>query len=192
MINSNLSKFITEVDNLRNLVRYQTAPRVSSETVAEHSYYVTAYVLKLADYYDFDILKALKMAVLHDFAEAYISDVPHPVKDKFPEISNILEKAEYDINKEYISEKFAEDMMEFNECSSPEGCIVSLADILSVISYSVYEIGLGNSKYMRQTLDRGIRRFNRLFDDCKKYLKEGVNPDDIEKEVIDFYKYYVV
>ena len=67
-ININLNEYMTNVDGLRNLVRYQSAPRVSSETVAEHSYYVAAYVLKLHNYYEFDLKKALTMAILHDYA----------------------------------------------------------------------------------------------------------------------------
>lgn len=46
-IKCELDEFIRCVDGLRNLVRYQTAPRAAKETVAEHSFFVAAYVLKL-------------------------------------------------------------------------------------------------------------------------------------------------
>ena len=94
MINSKLGNYLLNVNNLRNLTRYQTAPRVSSESVAEHSFFVAAYVLKLYDYYNFNLEKALRMALLHDFNEVFISDVPFPIKSKYKEINKELEKAE--------------------------------------------------------------------------------------------------
>ena len=50
MINSDLGNYLSNINNLRNLTRYQAAPRVSSESVAEHSFFVAAYVLKLYDF----------------------------------------------------------------------------------------------------------------------------------------------
>ena len=81
-ININLSDYMINIDKLRNLVRYQNAPRVSEETVAEHSFFVAAYVLKLHNYYNFDLKKALSIAILHDYAEVFISDIPKRVNKK--------------------------------------------------------------------------------------------------------------
>ena len=94
MINSNLTNYLYNVNNLRNLTRYQAAPRVSSESVAEHSFFVAAYVLKLYDYYDFNLEKALRMALLHDFNEVFVSDVPFPIKSKYKALNKELERAE--------------------------------------------------------------------------------------------------
>lgn len=188
MINSNLTQYLTSIDNLRNLVRYQAAPRVSSETVAEHSFFVTAYTLKLYDYFDFDLEKALRIAILHDFAEAYISDVPHPIKMKFPKLTEELEKAEYSVNCEYISEDFANDLEGFNNFSTPEGCIVVLSDILSVITYSKYEIELGNSQYMKDVLNKSLVRINDMLERCTPYLREGKNITSVINEITNFVK----
>lgn len=175
MINSDLQQYISNIDNLRNLVRYQNAPRVSSETVAEHSYFVAAYVLKLADYYNFDLQKALMLALLHDFSEVYISDVPHPIKQKYSFINEALEKAEYEINSKYISTDFASNIEEFNNMTSAEGTIVAIADILSVITYAKYEIGLGNSKYMQNVYYGALTRYNNVLKAAEKYLKKDVD-----------------
>lgn len=175
VINANIGNFIKEIDSLRNLVRYQTAPRVSSETVAEHSYFVAAYVLKLHDYLQFDLCKALKLALLHDFSESFISDVPHPIKKRFPLLNEALDKAENDIVKEYFSEEFSVWLKEFNECASAEGITVALADVLSVVSYAKYEMELGNSKYMKNVLIRGIARIYSILEKCEPYLKDGIS-----------------
>lgn len=185
-IKQDLSEYIHNVDKLRNLVRYQTAARVSSETVAEHSFFVAAYVLKLHDYYDFDLEKALKMAILHDFSEVFISDVPHPIKRAHPEIAEALEKVETEINSEYIGEDFAKDLDGFNHLTTAEGCAVALADILSVVSYSKYEIGLGNSKYMKKVLDGAKYRYIKVLDRAQEYEREGVTMSMILNLLEDF------
>lgn len=186
MINSNLTDYLSNVNNLRNLTRYQAAPRVSSESVAEHSFFVASYVLKLYDYYDFNLEKALRMALLHDFNEVFISDVPFPIKSKYKGLNKELEKAEYEVNKEMISEEFANEMKEFNDMTSPEGIIVELGDVLSVVSYSKHEISLGNSKYMKDVYTKSIPRYTRILTKAEKYLREGMNTDSIISEIGKF------
>lgn len=185
-INIGLKDYMENVDRLRNLVRYQSAPRVSSETVAEHSYFVASYVLKLHNYYEFDLKKALSMAILHDYAEVFISDVPHPIKKQFPQIADCLEEAEKSIITEHISPEFADWLTEFNNTCTAEGAIVALADILSVISYAKYEVGLGNSAYMKNVIDVGILRAEKMFSICKKYLYPNISPEDVKINVKDF------
>lgn len=186
MINSKLGNYLLNINNLRNLTRYQTAPRVSSESVAEHSFFVAAYVLKLYDYYDFNLEKALRMALLHDFNEVFISDVPFPIKSKYKEINKELEKAEYEVNCEHINKEFADEMKEFNNMSTAEGIIVELGDVLSVVSYSKHEIGLGNSKYMKDVYNKAIPRYTRILTKAEKYLREGMSTDNIINEIGDF------
>jgi putative hydrolase of HD superfamily len=185
-INIGLTEYMQNVDSLRNLVRYQSAPRVSTETVAEHSYFVAAYVLKLHNYYEFDLKKALSMAILHDYAEVFISDVPHPIKKQFPLIEEELNRAEHSIVCDHISEEFADWLDEFNKTSTVEGCIVALADILSVISYARYEIGLGNSVYMKNVLTNAKNRAQQMFKNCEKYLYDNISQDDVEINVCNF------
>lgn len=185
-ININLSDYMINIDKLRNLVRYQNAPRVSEETVAEHSFFVAAYVLKLHNYYNFDLKKALSIAILHDYAEVFISDIPHPIKKQFPVIEDCLKEAENKIIKEHISDDFSNWLSEFNNINTAEGCIVSLADILSVISYSKYEIELGNSKYMKDVLEKAIKRAEYMFAACEKYLYDGITTNSVLENINDF------
>lgn len=186
MINSNLTDYLSNVNNLRNLTRYQAAPRVSSESVAEHSFFVAAYVLKLHDYYNFDLEKALRMALLHDFNEVFVSDVPFPIKSKYKELNKALEKAEYEVNCTHISKEFADEMLEFNNMTSAEGIIVELGDVLSVVSYSKHEIGLGNSSYMKDVYNKSIPRYTRILTKAEKYLRDGFTTDQIINEIGNF------
>ena len=187
MINNNLTEFLYNIDNLRNLVRYQTAPRVSSETVAEHSYFVSVYVLKLHDYYEFNLSKALEMSLLHDFSEVFISDVPHPIKSKYAKINDELTKAEHEVNRICISEEFSNNLEEFNNLSSAEGIMVALADILSVVTYSKYEINLGNSKYMKNVYNNAERRYREVIKLAEPYLRTGYTSETILSYINEFY-----
>jgi len=186
MINSNLTDYLYNVNNLRNLTRYQAAPRVSSESVAEHSFFVAAYVLKLHDYYNFNLEKALRMALLHDFNEVFVSDVPFPIKSKYKNLNKELERAEYEVNCEHISKEFAEEMKEFNTMSSPEGIIVELGDVLSVVSYSKHEIGLGNSSYMKDVYQKSIPRYTRILTKAEKFIKDGYTTESVIAEIENF------
>lgn len=186
MINSNLTDYLLNVNNLRNLTRYQAAPRVSSESVAEHSFFVAAYVLKLHDYYDFNLEKALRMALLHDFNEVFVSDVPFPIKTKYKELNEALEKVEYEVNSYHIGEDFADEMLEFNNMSTAEGIIVEVGDVLSVVSYAKHEIGLGNSAYMRDVYNKSIPRYTQILTKAEPYLKEGFTTDQIINEIGQF------
>ena len=183
-IKCELDEFIRCVDGLRNLVRYQTAPRAAKESVAEHSFFVAAYVLKLHDYYNFDLKKGLRLALLHDFSEVFISDVPHPIKKRFPAISEELEKAERKVNEEYIGEEFADELEEFNQTSSIEGIIVALADILSVASYAKFEMELGNSKYMQNVYRRSRERYMSLLIMAEPHLRKDECGNSIKTPTI--------
>lgn len=192
-INCELDEFMTHVDGLRNLVRYQTAPRAARETVAEHSFFVAAYVLKLNDYYRFDLEKALKMAILHDFSEVFISDVPHPIKARFKTLKEELDKAEFQVNSDYISEEFAYNLGEFNNLTSIEGIVVALADILSVVAYSKFEMELGNSKYMQRVFVRSRERYFDLLVKAEPYLRKDSNGDGKKTtEIINLIENFMV
>lgn len=185
-INSSLSQYMTEIDGLRTITRYNTAAKVSQESVAEHSYYVAAYILKLDEFYKFNEKKALEVALLHDAAEVFISDVPHPIKAAFPKLAEELDKAEYKVNVDHFSKELADDLGEFNTLATPEGIIVALADIMSVLSYAKYEIKLGNSEYMWAVYEGAIDRLKKCLKSADPFLKEGFTTPMVEELIKDF------
>ena len=169
LANEDLTHFAKSIDKLRFITRYATAPRSSRESVAEHSYYVAAYVLKLAQYYNFDVTKALALALMHDYSEAYISDVPHPIKAQ--DLAIALEKAEEKVVKGHLSDMMAEILGEFNALSGPEGLVCVLADVMSVVSYAKYEMELGNSSYMKQVYEKTKPRYESILKQLSEYAK---------------------
>ena len=171
MINQKFDDFSSDIYTLKNLDRYQCAPRIKSETVAEHSYFVTVLVLKLHDDYDFNLEKALKMALLHDYPESRISDVPNPVKNEFPEIRDALEKAEKGVCLKHLGEEYSNLLEEFNNKSSVEGLICYYADVCSCIQYSSLEVNLGNKDYMSEVLRNSKKRADEVKQKLKNYLR---------------------
>lgn len=164
-----LTHFMKSVDKLRFIIRYATAPRSSRESVAEHSYYVAVYVLKLAEYYKFDVTAALSLALMHDYPEAYISDVPHPIKAQNPNLAKALDEAEAKVLNEHLSSKMAELLNKFNNSIGPEALVCVLADVMSVVSYAKYELELGNSSYMRQVYEKSMPRVKTAVEKLREY-----------------------
>lgn len=187
--NEDLTQFAKSVDRLRFIIRYATAPRSSKESVAEHSYFVAVYVLKLAQYYNFDVSSALSLALMHDYAEAYISDVPHPIKAQNPELAKALEIAEDKVLRDHLSDKMADLVDKFNNKNGPEALVCALADAISVVSYSKYELELGNSSYMRQVFDSVSNRIKSIIEMLEEYkIDKSVKKESIIKMIADIFE----
>jgi len=96
-----IENFLNEIYILKHIIRYNTVPKISHESVAEHSFFVTAIVLELHKYYDFDLEKALTMAVVHDFCETHISDVPRNVKNKYARLRVVTGGNDEGLSEDY-------------------------------------------------------------------------------------------
>ena len=122
-IRNDIATFSKDVDVLRSLIRYQNCNRLVNESVAEHSFYVAVFVLKLREYYDFNLEVALKTALIHDIPEARISDIPHNIKLANPEVATALEKAEEKVTIDMLSEEANALLKNFNHGDTVEGKI---------------------------------------------------------------------
>ena len=146
-IKNDIATFAKDIDTLRHLIRYQNCPRLINESVAEHSWFTSVFVLKLREYYDFNLETALKTALVHDVMEASISDIPHNIKVANPDLADAVEKAEDKVTRQMLSDEAANLMDNFNHGKTPEGLAVQLGDILSVVLYARDEINSGNQVF---------------------------------------------
>jgi len=144
--------------NLDYIVRYSNVPRIKNETVAAHSFFVALEVYKLYEEYEFDLSKAINIALTHDFPEAYIDDVNHKIKKEFKEVKIALEKAEKKIVKDKFPIFIQNFINEYTKCDTTEALIVHLADVLQCKTYSSNEMRLGNLGYMQQVFDESMQR----------------------------------
>lgn len=126
---------------LSKLIRYNHRHRIKNESVAEHSYYVVLYCLKICHDYGLDEAttnRVLIKAIVHDLPEIVTSDVPYDVKQNMPELNKLLEQAEVEFYRTKYPEYF--DIIYNND--ELEDLIVRYADALSVMQYSLNELSL--------------------------------------------------
>lgn len=188
-IRNDIATFAKDINILRSLVRYQNCHRNINETVAEHSFYVAAFVLKLREYYEFDLQTALKTALIHDCMEARISDVPHNIKAKNPKLSASLEEAETIVLNEMFYPEAKKCLDDFNNGNNVEGLIVQLADVLSVILYANAEIESGNRVFNYIAI-KALDRVKNTLTQLEPYLNSNyTNKQIVNKinQIVDIY-----
>ena len=161
----NLSK---DLYTMKHMARFNNTPKLMTESVAEHSYYVAMVSRllydKLKDVVNIDLGKLLDMALCHDVSEIELSDIPHNVKMKYPRVKKALDKCEDEAFKRVLSsDRFQIDNDEY----SVESIVVELADIISVDIYASLEIALGNSYFIKihqETIRREDEIIDKLFE----------------------------
>lgn len=130
---------------LSDLKRYNNMPRIKSESLAEHQYYCALILMKLKDYIinisysEFCIL--LQYLLIHDVGELYTGDIPHNVKEDYPDLRKLLEKIE---NEKIKSIGFDEEIVFPIEVNEYLKMLFKLCDTLQVIQYCENEKRLGN------------------------------------------------
>lgn len=140
---------------LSNVIRYNNRIRLTDESVAEHTCFVSVFCLKiLAQIRDafphfvsnnhVEFLKlerdVLILATLHDMPESLTSDIPHNVKMAFPAFNDILRDLENDYYIRHWFTYYPDVMFPTNI----EFAILKLADAYSVLQYCMNEQSLGN------------------------------------------------
>ena len=135
-------------------------PRVRDESVAEHSFFVAAIVMRLHGDYTFDLGVALQCAISHDVAEVFIDDINHEIKRDFPDVANALKAAERTVMNNFPN-PFQQGAFIYNS-STTEGTIVHLADVIQCLQYAKTEISLGNQGYMLKVEEESTRRIKEL------------------------------
>lgn len=181
-IRNDIATFSKDVDVLRSLIRYQNCNRLVNESVAEHSFYVAIFVLKLREYYDFNLEVALKTALIHDIPEARISDIPHNIKLANPEVAAALEKAEEKVTIDMLSEEANALLKSFNHGDTVEGKICQLADVLSVVLYANDEIKCGN-RIFNYIAIKAIARCKEIVASLEAHLNNNYTQEQIMNKI---------
>ena len=179
--------------NLAAIPRYVLLHRIKTQSVAEHSYYVSLYVAELIERYrpDWDAKKkyeAVRGALVHDIAEARLSDFPGPVKRAVVDARS-LDKAEAAIR--------ADMGYEWKEDADAKK-LRKVADLIDELHYLTQEAALGNgtvhnirngvkSRLMRAWDVAGLPSYDLLvflrslstFHDFHAFINDAPNVDDI-------------
>lgn len=156
-----LEKYLEETYKLKNVIRYNTRNKLKDESVAEHSFYVALFTLKLCDDYNVDEktkCQALIKALLHDMPEIELNDITHNVKERL-NLRPFLKQYE----DKYFEDNYRQYCELMNKGNDLVNAIVVLADAMSVYQYTLNEISLGNStEDMKSILEESKNRINML------------------------------
>ena len=169
--------FIEEIGVLKNLPRtgWRFQGIKDGESVADHCYRVSLLSMILADLLKahgvrLDAEKVMRMALLHEVAEARIGDIPFPALEYIPEDAKEHgEKAAVESmfgRFGDVGEKYIEIWEEFESNTSVEGQLVRAADKLELMiqAYEYEKIGYRSlDKFWRNSWNRqGIKQFAQL------------------------------
>ncbi|MDE0021853.1 MAG: HD family hydrolase [Candidatus Poribacteria bacterium] len=150
------------VDFLRALGALKDLPRVgwplrgvrNAESVADHSYRVAVLAMVLADWIadngtPLDAEKTMRMALLHDIAEAKTGDIPKPVSIRFPQ--GFKAKIEAEAAAALLSPmgalggRYRELLDEYEQGGTLESAVVHAADKLETL-LQAYEYEASGSR----------------------------------------------
>lgn len=180
-------KFIFEQHSrLSAIIRFNNTPCLTSESVAEHSYYVVFLAMLVGDYLvekkiNLNKEKLLKMCILHDVEEVVSGDIIKVLKSggfrKELEKLNIksMEFLTGVLGKE--GKIYFDLWYETKEKETLEARIVDFVDMMAVVVYSVKEIHLGN-KYFKEILEYAVKKSLEFSDKIPKirdFVKELAN-----------------
>ena len=143
--------FVEEVGTLKTIQRSGWGFRGirNAESVADHCFRVTLFAMLLADILidkgeDIRSDRVIRIALLHEVAEARIGDIPYPAQEYIPE--EIKAKAEQEVIESMfdpfgkLKDYYIKLWKEFEYRTSIEGEIVQIADKMEcMIQVSEYE-----------------------------------------------------
>lgn len=166
---TDILNFFLSTYTLQHTKRYSMKPVLHPESVATHSYFVALAVLLVSDIWEFDVNKAVKIALCHDLAEMEISDVNHYVKKKHPAVAQALKEAEATIIETFPTSIRA--YCHMYDDDTPEALVVHYADALQCTQYSVNEVQLGNTGYMEEVVRNSKTRMDAIEEKLKPWRK---------------------
>ncbi len=136
--------FIEEIGVLKNLPRtgWRLCGIKDAESIADHCYRVSLLSMILADVLteqdiSLDVEKVIRLALLHEVAEARIGDLPFPTLKYIPEeVKKVGERTAVELMCEHfgpLQKKYIQLWDEFENGTSIEGKLVRAADKLELM-----------------------------------------------------------
>lgn len=188
-----------DFEALNNTVRWDGKPKITEETIAHHSYWVSFFANMLAEkifepkegeaeYIQREKLNfklnILRFALLHDFDEAFTGDIRFPVK--YNEFNGgVIKKAIDVLAVHKTKEKFSnlacsfDNMMKEVIIDSDTICkvVVKVCDWISCLLYVNKEYRMGNL-YFRQEMPLVLVELRESVQTCLSTLKTYISKDE--------------
>lgn len=185
-----LFAFFERLKTMSSIQRFGTLPMIQGENVASHSFNVAILALLTADYEEnasLNVEKVLRSALLHDFEETILSDIPHPIKHRFQggKLGKVLKDIVPDLVREEIFKELPHALRDrctraaLTAKEGPEGRIVAAADAMDILMTALRELKMGN-RYFQSIFEIGLQllsqyedfRFARLFAESARRYRD--------------------
>ncbi len=171
--------FIIEIDKLKNVFRQSLISDGSRhENDAEHSWHLCMLAITLEEYAEdgTDILKCIKMALIHDIAEIYAGDTylydEEGNKDKAEREMKSAEKI-YGLLDESQKKEFLRLWREFDEGETKEAVFANILDRVQPIMLNYLtkgEMWIKNGIRKEQVINKAWRVFKLAHPDISEYM----------------------
>ena len=171
--------FIIEIDKLKNVFRQSLISDGSRhENDAEHSWHLCMLAITLEEYAEegTDILKCIKMALIHDIVEIYAGDTylydEEGNKDKSEREMKSAEKI-YGLLDESQKNEFLRLWREFDEGETKEAVFANILDRIQPITLNYLtkgEMWIKNGIRKEQVLNKAWRVFKLAHPDFSEYM----------------------
>jgi 5'-deoxynucleotidase YfbR-like HD superfamily hydrolase len=162
-------KFFARAYTLEHTHRYSMTPTIKKESVASHCFFVALGVRLMHTVFDFNLEKALCMAISHDMTEIEISDVNHAVKKRYPVLAKAIRQVEQQASESF-PQVISEDLVNYSS-HSVEAMVVHLADALQVWQYTQSEIDLGNMGQVNTIHANSVIRVDEMLEKLKSHKR---------------------
>ncbi|MPZ15146.1 MAG: HD domain-containing protein [Chloroflexi bacterium] len=150
----NISRFILN-RSAAHVKRYHTTPMFAQESVAEHSHFVAMITRIICHALEqtgqrVDTLRAVDLALIHDYEEAISGDIISTFKHSDSELTELLSRLT-DKTIDRVFDTLPSDLAGYyidlwrsHNSGSIEGQIVSVADKLAGLAFTHEQIRMGN------------------------------------------------
>lgn len=181
--------FIIEIDKLKTIFRQSLISDASRhENDAEHSWHLAMLAVVLEEYAqeETDILKCIKMVLIHDLVEIYAGDTyiydKEGMKDKKQRELAASEKIYGILDNEQCNE-LKELWLEFEECETKESIFANILDKIEpvILNYLTKgEMWKRKKITKEQVLSDKISLLNKADNNIKEYIINIIN-ESVEK-----------
>ena len=160
----NIARFILN-RSAAHIKRYHTTPMFAQESVAEHSHFVAMITRIICHTLEksgepVDTLRAVDLAMIHDYEEAISGDIISTFKHSHPEFIDLLDRLTDDAIDQVFEglppelAGYYTELWRGHSAGSLEGQIVSVADKLAGLAFTYEQLHMGN-----QFMEPIYRRF---------------------------------
>ncbi len=180
--------FLIEINKLKSVFRQSLLPEDGrNENDAEHSWHLCMYAIILSEYApkDIDLLKCIKMMLIHDLVEIYAGDTylydDKGNQDKLKRETEAADKLYSMIDEQ--GDELKALWYEFDECKSEEAIFANAMDRMQPLLLNYLTEGKlwrKNNVQISQVIEKGQWKTRKVDERIRQYVLDLLN-DAVDK-----------